>query len=231
MTGNAAALMFPAEVHGGISYEPLARHRARPGRGRLPVLPSCSLPTLGLAMPAGMPILSARTRAALSSAAGSTALEPWQRTFMRNLAARPAGPANASRTTGADGAWSELPPPTLEETPAVYDPTRQSMLLFGGRVSQSEQLSNDVWELSLSGPPTWTKLATTGTPPSPRSGHVLLLRLEPRAAAALRRRRLDRAQRLLGPRPHGRARRNGDRAFPRGRRRRGAPTARRCTIR
>ena len=132
------------------------------------------LPAVGFALPAGMPMLSAQTRAALSSAAGSTALEPWQRQFMRSLATPSVLPMTATRATGADGAWSELPPPTVEETPAVYDPTRQSMLLFGGRVSQSQQLSNDVWELSLAGPPTWTKLATTGTPPSPRSGHVLL---------------------------------------------------------
>lgn len=132
------------------------------------------LPAVGFALPAGMPMLTARTRAALSSAAGNGALQPWQRQFMRSLAHPSAAPTGATRATGADGTWGELPPPTLEEAPAVYDPVRQSMLLFGGRISQSNQLTNDVWELSLSGPPTWTKLATTGTRPLPRSGHALL---------------------------------------------------------
>lgn len=86
---------------------------------------------------------------------------------------RPAAPANATRTLGADGTWSEPQPPGPKETPAVYDPVRQSMLIFGGQ-TQSGALVNDVWELALSGSPTWTLLETDGTKPSARSGHTLL---------------------------------------------------------
>jgi hypothetical protein len=85
----------------------------------------------------------------------------------------PAVPAGAARTSGVDGAWSELPPPELQEAPAVYDPVRQSMLIFGGRTNNGVS-SNEVWELSLAGAPTWTILETSATKPPPRSGHVLL---------------------------------------------------------
>jgi hypothetical protein len=131
------------------------------------------LPTVSLALPAGTPPISPATRAALSNAAEGHALLPWQRQFMRGLAARPAAPANATGAGGSDGAWSELPPPSLEEAPAVYDPVRQSMLLFGAS-DPSGASTADVWELSLSGSPTWTLLLTAGTKPPPRSGHVLL---------------------------------------------------------
>lgn len=131
------------------------------------------LPAISLALPAGTPPLSPATRAALSSAADGHALLPWQRQFMRDLAARPVAPANVMGTAGVDGEWSALPPPMLQETPAVYDPVRQSMLIFGGRTSNSV-FSNDVWELSLSASPAWALLETAGTKPSARSGHVLL---------------------------------------------------------
>ena len=44
------------------------------------------------------------------------------------------------------------------------------MLLFGGFTS-SYVSTNDLWELSLASPPTWTLLAPTGTPPSERDSH------------------------------------------------------------
>ena len=131
------------------------------------------LPVAGFALSAGAPPLSPVTHAALSSAADGHALLPWQRHLTRGLAARPSAPAVVMGTVGVDGTWSELPPPLLQEAPGVYDPVRQSMLVFGGRTADNGR-SSDVWELSLSGPPTWTLLQTTGTPPPPRSGHVLL---------------------------------------------------------
>jgi hypothetical protein len=113
------------------------------------------LPAISLALPVGTPPLSPATRAALSDAAGGHALLPWQRTFMSGLAARPAAPANPAATAGVDGEWSELPPPLLQDAPAVYDPVRESMLIFGGQTSSGAS-SNDVWELSLSGSLTCT---------------------------------------------------------------------------
>jgi hypothetical protein len=131
------------------------------------------LPAISLALPAGTPPLSPASRAALSDAAGGHAFLPWQRQLMRGLANQPAAPANTARTAGVDGSWSALPPPPLQDAPAVYDPVRESMLVFGGRTS-NQGLSNEVWEMSLAGSPNWTLLETFGTKPSPRSGHVLL---------------------------------------------------------
>jgi Galactose oxidase, central domain len=54
---------------------------------------------------------------------------------------------------------------------AIYDPVRDRMILFGGATNGYE---NDTWVLSLSDPPTWTTLATAGTPPSPRGWHTAI---------------------------------------------------------
>jgi hypothetical protein len=78
----------------------------------------------------------------------------------------------------ADGTWSLLPPPTPRfGQSAVYDATRQRMLVFGGTASTSgaATLSNEVWALSLSGTRTWTPIAPAGTPPSARYGHSMIL--------------------------------------------------------
>ncbi len=53
---------------------------------------------------------------------------------------------------------------------AVYDPVNQTVVIFGGRTT-SGFASTDVWSFALSGTPAWTKLTTTGTPPSAREGH------------------------------------------------------------
>jgi hypothetical protein len=125
---------------------------------------------VGFALPGGPPPLDPAARAGLLRASAGGALLPWQRQTMRSLADRGTSP---SRATGTDGSWTELPPPPLQEVPAVYDPVRQSMLLFGG-MNGNGGLTNDVWEFTLSGTPTWTRLQTAGSPPSPRSSHVLL---------------------------------------------------------
>lgn len=76
--------------------------------------------------------------------------------------------------TGAP-AWTSVTPlgslPAAREyATAVYDPGRDRMLVFGG-LSQGGAL-NDVWELSFAGTtPTWTQLAPSGQPPSPRWAH------------------------------------------------------------
>src|SRR5258706_5273345 len=53
----------------------------------------------------------------------------------------------------------------------IYDPVRQRMIVFGGN---DGALSNQVWALSLSGPPAWTLLTPIGTPPSPREAHAAI---------------------------------------------------------
>lgn len=56
---------------------------------------------------------------------------------------------------------------------AVYDPTTDSMIVFGGN-NCSKTYYNDVWVLSnadgVGGNPTWTQLAPSGTAPAAREG-------------------------------------------------------------
>lgn len=51
---------------------------------------------------------------------------------------------------------------------AVYDPTRDRVLVFGGF---GQTYLNDVWSLSLRGKPHWFALAPTGSLPAPRLEH------------------------------------------------------------
>ena len=70
-----------------------------------------------------------------------------------------------------DGVWSLLsfPPPAARvQHAAIYDPVRNRMIVFGGLAGTS--LKNDVYELSLTGTPTWKLLEVGGTPPSARRG-------------------------------------------------------------
>lgn len=76
--------------------------------------------------------------------------------------------------TSEGAVWQSIdagagPGPRASHT-MVYDPPRDRMLLFGGTGPSGRK--NDLWELSLSGTPTWTLLATSGGPPSPRSDHA-----------------------------------------------------------
>ena len=75
-------------------------------------------------------------------------------------------PAQAS---SSDGDWTpEFPPGARYGHTAVFAPAEGLMLVFGG--FKGIHL-NDVWALNLTGVPTWTKLAPSGTPPSGRAGH------------------------------------------------------------
>ena len=70
--------------------------------------------------------------------------------------------------------WTKLtvtgtPPSVRSGNSAIYDPVRDRMLIFGGG---SGSPLNEVWELSLSGAPTWIQLTPSGTPPTARRGHV-----------------------------------------------------------
>ena len=73
--------------------------------------------------------------------------------------------------------WNRLTP--VGPTPvarnlhsAIYDPVRDRMIVFGGY--RTEAYLNDVWALSLSGPPTWTPLAPVGPVPAPRREHTAI---------------------------------------------------------
>src|SRR5262249_8779570 len=62
---------------------------------------------------------------------------------------------------------------------AVLDTHRDRILVFGGAHALPEPfhpiaLFNDVWELTLSGRPTWSQLAVAGDPPSPRSDYAAI---------------------------------------------------------
>jgi hypothetical protein len=59
-------------------------------------------------------------------------------------------------------------PPARLDPCVVYDPLRRRMIVFGG--ADASGVFNDVWTLSLSGTPTWTKLLPSGSIPSGRGG-------------------------------------------------------------
>mgnify|MGYP003694565017 CR=1 FL=1 len=68
--------------------------------------------------------------------------------------------------------WSPIvaagtPPNARSGHVAIYDPARDRMIVFAGKATSGGANLNDVWELSLSGTPTWTQLTPAGTPPRP----------------------------------------------------------------
>jgi len=73
-------------------------------------------------------------------------------------------------------AWTQLttsgtPPSARYSHSAIYDPGRDRMVVFGGGNSISPYYLNDVWALSLAGPPAWTQLIPSGTLPTARDLH------------------------------------------------------------
>jgi hypothetical protein len=75
----------------------------------------------------------------------------------------------------AGSSWSQLTPSGSPPSPryahtAIYDAAGDRMIVFGGY--DGVDVLNDVWELSLSGPPVWTQLSPAGAPPAPRSSHT-----------------------------------------------------------
>src|SRR5262252_9850459 len=117
-------------------------------------------------------------RMRLGEAARDRRPEPWQRGFMMEMArngqtgaargdrAKPGRSISSRSAASADGSWDQekLWP---SEGAAIYDPVRDRMLVFEGS-------STDVWELSLAGNPSWTRLTPAGTPPSERSGQTAI---------------------------------------------------------
>jgi len=116
-------------------------------------------------------------RERLRSAANDATLAPWQRAFMRQVAegTGPASSMAASRAGNAnDGTWTPAAPPTGREMPAaIYDPVRDRMLFFGGN-DATYPYRDEVWALSLSGPPAWSLVVTAGTRPPGRFGHTAI---------------------------------------------------------
>lgn len=66
--------------------------------------------------------------------------------------------------------WDSLstagtPPLPRQDGAAVYDPVGQRMIVFGG--ASGDSFYSDLWQLSLTGTPTWTPLSPSGpTPPA-----------------------------------------------------------------
>ena len=71
----------------------------------------------------------------------------------------------------ASNTWSPLftsgSPPAPFATHGIYDPIRDRMVTFGGFRAGSGP-TNEVWELTFSGTPTWNPITPAGTPPTPR---------------------------------------------------------------
>jgi len=88
--------------------------------------------------------------------------------------------------TGADGTggtptWSQLLPAGLGPAPrydhtAVYDPSSNRMIVFGGLANDGFTVFGDVWVLTnangIGGTPTWNQLAPMGSAPATRLGHT-----------------------------------------------------------
>ena len=85
-------------------------------------------------------------------------------------------------TLGAAPGWTSLIPPGAPidriAASAIYDPVRDRMVVFGGFECEiacgTDRELNDVWELTLSDPPTWSEIFPAGLPPSTRWGHVAI---------------------------------------------------------
>jgi len=70
--------------------------------------------------------------------------------------------------------WSQItpggsPPSARYHHTAIYDPVRDRMVMFAG---QDVSYFNDLWSLSLSGSPAWSRISPGGAPPSARAGHT-----------------------------------------------------------
>src|SRR5262245_38113277 len=74
------------------------------------------------------------------------------------------------------GAWSPLAadgtPPAPMETRGIYDPLRDRVIFFGGYRPSSP--INELWQLTLSGTPTWSMLAANNAPPPARVAHTMI---------------------------------------------------------
>ncbi|MFI5372606.1 MAG: kelch repeat-containing protein, partial [Candidatus Eisenbacteria bacterium] len=80
---------------------------------------------------------------------------------------------------GVSPAWTQLsagaPPGARYGHSAAVDAANSRMLVFGGRASAPTPALGDLWAMALSGSPTWTALAPTGTPPAARDMHTAVV--------------------------------------------------------
>jgi len=82
--------------------------------------------------------------------------------------------------------WSHLTPtgtgPMLNSNPAVYDPTSDRLIIFGGLAADGSCCTSDTWILTnangVGGNPAWQKLAPTGTLPPSRISHSAVYDLD-----------------------------------------------------
>ncbi len=80
---------------------------------------------------------------------------------------------------GGPPTWSAVPhagpwPAPRSGHTAVYDPTGDRMIVFGGRGADGTLL-NDVWALELRPQLQWVQLSPTGPPPPEREGHTSIV--------------------------------------------------------
>jgi hypothetical protein len=81
---------------------------------------------------------------------------------------------SAGNGNGANGTWAQLSPTgtapgARAAMVAVYDPDRQTMIVFGGGTTQPTNAYNDVWSLDLStAQGAWSQITPSGTPPAAR---------------------------------------------------------------
>ena len=73
--------------------------------------------------------------------------------------------------------WTQLTPagplPTpREEQSAMFDPTSDRVVMFGGYINPYYYSTQDVWALALGNTPSWTQLAPDGPQPPVRWGHA-----------------------------------------------------------
>jgi hypothetical protein len=76
-----------------------------------------------------------------------------------------------SMPAGGALSWSQIPAiggPSPRFTSGIIDPVRNRFILFGGALPGANQTTNETWSLDLN-TNTWSLLATSGTPPTPRS--------------------------------------------------------------
>ena len=75
-----------------------------------------------------------------------------------------------------DATWHQLQPSisVFDKGSAIWDSANQRMITFGGvKLDQQMQVNaGEVWALVPSQTPAWQSLNATGTPPTPRYGHV-----------------------------------------------------------